>query len=187
MWLAVGDALIARRWLIGAYLIIALVGGWLIWRGGSWVRPMNRFLNVALLVLVAVNGVNIASTQIGRTASPSEPAGTPVTLTAEGNRRPDVYSLVMDRYANAQTLADIYGYDNGPFMDALRERGFYVAEDAWANYLKTALSITSALNMEFLDGAALAAQADVGHELAPINAALRARHAGPTPPPAAWL
>lgn len=180
VWLAVGEVLIARRWLIGVYLIIALVGGWLIWRGGSWVRPMSRFLNVALLALVAVNAANIASTEIGRTASPSEPARTAVALVAEGNRHPDVYYLIMDRYANAQTLSDMYGYDNGPFMDALRERGFYVAEDAWANYLKTALSVSSSLDMEFLDGAALAAQADVGHELVPINARLRARHVAPT-------
>jgi sulfatase-like protein len=180
VWFAVEEMLIARRWLIGAYLLIALVGGWLIWRGGAWVRPASRFLNVALTALVAVNALSIANSTLSATASVPDQSSQPVTVTAEGHRRPDVYYLIMDRYANARSLADIYDYDNSRFLDALRERGFYVAQDAWANYLKTALSVTSSLSMDFLDGPALAAQAQVGHELAPINALLGARHAGPT-------
>ena len=36
---------------------------------------------------------------------------------------------------------DDFDYDNSPFLDELRGRGFYVADHSTANYLKTALSI----------------------------------------------
>jgi hypothetical protein len=96
VWFAVEEVLIARRWLIGAYLLIALVGGWLIWRGGAWVRPASRFLSVALTALVAVNALSIANSTLSATASVPDQSSQPVTVTAEGHRRPDVYYLIMD-------------------------------------------------------------------------------------------
>ena len=41
---------------------------------------------------------------------------------------PDVYYVILDGYARADALATHYGYDNEPFLDALRERGFVVAD-----------------------------------------------------------
>ena len=68
-------------------------------------------------------------------------------MSADGHDRPDVYYVILDRYANSWTLANLYGYDNTPFLEALRERGFYVADEAWANYFKTAFSVSSSLDM----------------------------------------
>lgn len=67
-------------------------------------------------------------------------------------RSPDVWHIVMDRYGNTDTLARIYGYDNRPFLNALRERGFAVDENAHSNYQYTAPSLASTLNADHLDG-----------------------------------
>lgn len=64
---------------------------------------------------------------------------------------PDIYYFVMDRYPNAMTLREQFGFDNGPFLGALRERGFVVLDEARANYATTPLSLASSLNMEYLD------------------------------------
>jgi hypothetical protein len=69
--------------------------------------------------------------------------------------RPDIYYVILDRYANAETLDRLYDFDNRPFLAELEDRGFSVARDSWANYFKTAFSLLSSLSLDYLDGAAL--------------------------------
>jgi hypothetical protein len=64
---------------------------------------------------------------------------------------PDIYYLVFDRYGSEHTLARIYGFDNRPFLDKLRAKGFYVASGSHSNYPKTAPSLASSLHMDYLD------------------------------------
>jgi hypothetical protein len=71
---------------------------------------------------------------------------------AEAEPRRDIYYLIFDRYADAETLRDVYHFDNTPFLDALRTQGFYVAADSASNYQRTAHSLASSLNLDYLDG-----------------------------------
>ncbi|MCS6803557.1 MAG: sulfatase-like hydrolase/transferase [Acidobacteriota bacterium] len=64
---------------------------------------------------------------------------------------PDVYYIILDRYASADVLREAYGFDNRPFLSWLEQRGFYVVAQARSNYPKTAHSLASSLNMMFLD------------------------------------
>jgi len=73
------------------------------------------------------------------------PAPTP------GERLPDVYWVILDRYGSGNVIDKYFDYDNSPFLDELRSRGFYIAEHATANYVKTALSLDSSRNLEYLD------------------------------------
>ncbi len=67
-----------------------------------------------------------------------------------GESQPDVYLIVLDGYARADVLQEIYGYDNSEFLDALRARGFYVADRAHSNYNRTLLSLAAILNFEYV-------------------------------------
>lgn len=71
--------------------------------------------------------------------------------------RPDIILIVLDGYGRSDVIADIYGYENEPFLDSLRSHGFDVAERSTANYSITHLSIPSLLNMSYMhpDGASL--------------------------------
>ena len=62
----------------------------------------------------------------------------------------DIYYIVLDRYANAPTLKTVYHFDNSPFLSALKQRGFYIASESYANYPRTSLSLGSSLNMQYL-------------------------------------
>ena len=42
-------------------------------------------------------------------------------------------------------------YDNSEFINYLEEKGFYVADESSANYAWTELSLTSSLNLDYLD------------------------------------
>jgi hypothetical protein len=58
--------------------------------------------------------------------------------------------LIVDGYARADVLQEIYGFDNREFLAGLRERGFYVAEESRSNYAQTMLSLASSMNMAYL-------------------------------------
>lgn len=67
------------------------------------------------------------------------------------NNPPNIYYIILDEYASLDTLRDVYNYDNSDFLSSLEERGFFVAYDSHTNYALTFLSITSSLNMEYLN------------------------------------
>lgn len=69
----------------------------------------------------------------------------------EPENKPHIIYIVPDRYTSNQVLADYYAFDNQPFSDQLRKRGFYVSDDQYANYTKTFQSLASTLNMNYLD------------------------------------
>ena len=64
---------------------------------------------------------------------------------------PDVWHIILDRYAAADTLKTRYGFDNRPFIDALRQRGFTIREPAFSNYQRTGHSVASTMNGVLLD------------------------------------
>ena len=65
--------------------------------------------------------------------------------------KPDIYYLIFDRYARQDQLKSVYGHDNVEFLDALRQRGFFIADNAYSNYQRTAHSVISSLNFDYLD------------------------------------
>ncbi len=69
------------------------------------------------------------------------PRGSPVAET------PDVYLVILDGHARADKLESVVGYDETAFLTALESRRFAVAPASRSNYLLTAQSLTSMLNM----------------------------------------
>ncbi len=173
-WNLTGTLIGSHVPLVIAWIVAAVAGVVVAVRAGEWRRPASTFLNLATAVLVVANALDIAAYSLGGTAAAvTEPSGSS-SIEGSGPDEPrDVYYLIFDRYASAPSLAEHYGYDNSPFLDALRERGFYVAEDAHANYIKTPLSLVSSLSMDYLDGEALQAEAASARDSGPIHRRLR--------------
>ena len=65
--------------------------------------------------------------------------------------KPDIYYLVLDGYAAFDTLSEIYQFNNSNFYDSLKERGFYIADQSLANHSYTYLSLSSSLNMMYMN------------------------------------
>jgi hypothetical protein len=85
---------------------------------------------------------NSGLAQAGRSAS------------ATASSLPDIYYIILDGYARADVLEEIYGVDNPELSTYLSQRGFYVAEKSRANYIQTPLSLASSLNYMYLDNVA---------------------------------
>ena len=75
---------------------------------------------------------------------------------ATASSLPDIYYIILDAYARADILEEIYQFDNTEFLSDLTQRGFYVAQKSRTNYPQTSLSLSSSLNSMYLDD--LAAQ-----------------------------
>jgi Sulfatase len=165
-----------NQWLlIAAWIVLATAGSVLILRGRRWIGPVSRGLTVLAALAVAFN-----AWQIGSYAATGGGLVHAVRATQNGDLRlapaaqpRDVYYIILDRYAGLDALAAEYGYDNTPFYAELEDRGFYVARDSHANYIKTALSVTSSLSMDYLDGEALEAEAKDNEDRGPIHSRLR--------------
>lgn len=63
--------------------------------------------------------------------------------------KPDIYYIVLDRYANADVLKKQFNYDNSNFTDFLKSNDFTVNNNAYANYSYTTISISSTLNAQY--------------------------------------
>jgi hypothetical protein len=62
---------------------------------------------------------------------------------------PSIHVLLLDGYPRRDVLATV-GFDNGPFLEALSQRGFDVYEDSHSNYDRTPFSILTMLSARHL-------------------------------------
>ncbi|HEV8252558.1 MAG TPA: hypothetical protein VGQ66_04170 [Candidatus Limnocylindria bacterium] len=174
-WDWLGSMLLGHWVLLAAWLLLAIIGLSFIWRFHGVTDRVSLPLNVITGLALLFNLVTISAFVFNvRPTSASNGSG--VTASGEAPtpaRLPDVYWIILEEYGSQRVLLDDFHYDNTPFLDALRERGFYIANDSTANYLKTAPAIEAARNMEYLDGPALRAQAKADDDWGPIYRGLR--------------
>lgn len=120
-------------------------------------RLLGTALTVLPLTMISVNALGLLTLQVYSQRAAIEAVARNARfhsvdgLSATRRETRDVYFLVFDRYARADQLRSVYGFDNEPFLDALRQRGFVVADRAYANYQRTTHSLVSALNFAYLD------------------------------------
>lgn len=135
---------------IGALILMSV--GVVIGVKARWVPRVARVANPVACALLALNIVPIlASPRADDASAAAAGFGDPVVLpAAPPASRPDVYYLILDRYANERVLREQYGFDNGPFLEELRSRGFTVLDDIVSNYPRTIPSLASSLNMGYL-------------------------------------
>jgi hypothetical protein len=137
------DVLLAT-WALLAVLLVVLAA-----RLRDRVGVVTRVLNVVGMFLVVINVASIAFELVVARAAETDARDTVALSSPEDPR--DIYYIIMDRYGRADSLREGFGYDNEPFLDFLRDRGFAVAEESAANYPKTAHSLAASLNMTYLD------------------------------------
>ncbi len=133
---------------------------------------ITRVMNgVALVIVVAITIKAAQDGTIGAFAADLQNEG-PVELRAQHPAEqfdpadPDIYVVLLDGYVRDDKLRGLFGYDNGPFLGELETRGFDLSTGSRSNYLLTAASLASMLNMRHLEGEALLAalpDGDVRH------------------------
>ncbi|MBW3621056.1 MAG: LTA synthase family protein [Actinobacteria bacterium] len=144
------------------------------------VRSLTGTANLAgvVLVLAALVPAVLAARE-GSDASP-DPADRAVAGVADDapgaalpERPRDIWYIIPDRYGRADTLAEVFGHDNRPFLSKLEAGGFDVLEDSVANYPKTAHSLAASLNLSYLDELEDGTDADAQDNWGPVYRLLR--------------
>lgn len=112
-------------------------------------KRFTEFFSLFSLVLLIMPLYTIINHQVKVYASQRREAPEVTVLEAAG-KRPDIYYIIVDGYGRQDTLEQYYSYDNSAFINYLEEKGFYLADTSTSNYRKTILSLTSSLNMDYI-------------------------------------
>jgi Sulfatase len=141
-------------------LISVFVSNWL------WKRVRGQiitdYLNITSLLMLLYAIYFLLTFWISSKQDPLRNWSRPENLSEDNTQlsvtyQPDIFYIILDGYARADVLSEIYKYDNSNFVDELKARGFYVANDSHSNYDETQLSLASSMNFEYLDYLSFAA------------------------------
>ena len=153
----IGSMRIGRhRFLLPIWLLIFLAGGYFSLKAKKHLHDITRYLNFTTVILICISLFNItvyvirtsgiiAAHESDSTSAAQQVATEPVI------NPPDIYYIILDGYANSQTLRKFHDIDNSEFIRKLTERGFYVARESCSNYVLTPVSLSSTLNMEYVN------------------------------------
>ena len=152
----VADLFLPQHAYLPAWLAVWTALGFIIVK---WREPRRIFANIAaiFIAILMINPVmKIYSSPLwakrAEIAALADKAFPPLPQAARAPaEKRDIYYLIFDRYARADQLQAIYGYDNSAFIAELRKRGFDVGDEAYANYQRTTHSVISSLNFDYLD------------------------------------
>jgi hypothetical protein len=141
-----------HRYLLPIWIGLWISGIWFILKKAGDGKNLNRILNAVSLALVALSLVQIGLYEFhawqlkrmepGKASSP--------TAVQNSNYKPDVYYIILDGYSRDDALAAA-GFDNSAFLKELSSLGFYIAKCSQSNYGETPLSLSSSLNMDYID------------------------------------
>jgi hypothetical protein len=145
-----GVSLGRHRFLIVIFLTLLIVG---------WMWALKKLKNVDItigmnvigIILMVVPVFQIASYEVRfRSSSASTDQFAITQPVIEPAQYPDVYYIITDAYTRDDTIREYYDFDNTTFLEALEDRGFYIAHCGQSNYAWSLMSISSALNMNYI-------------------------------------
>ena len=70
---------------------------------------------------------------------------------SESDSLPNVYYIILDGYPRNDVLKKHLDFDNSEFINFLKQREFYVAENSYSNYSLSSTSIPATMNMNYIN------------------------------------
>jgi len=114
-----------------------------------------KIFTIALFCMCTVNAGHKFITQYDFTAFNNNSKNTVKTEIGNykltKNPQSNIYILLLDMYAGSKSLEKLYNFDNSPFINSLKDSGFYVNEDIDSNYNRTLFTLSSCLNFKYLE------------------------------------
>jgi hypothetical protein len=160
-----GISLGRHRFLLPLTFILLLILTYWIMRYKGRLSGVNTLLNWVAIITLVQPVINIARYELysARTLTRIDEQSDSVnTLRLPGvGTPPDIYYIIVDAYARDDTLLEDYHLDNTPFLNQLEDMGFFIARCSQSNYSQTQLSLSSSLNMNYLQ--------EIGEQFSPGN------------------
>jgi hypothetical protein len=144
------DNLAHHKVSLTIYGCLTLIWGWVVLKNNKHTELLNSMFKVIGPALLILPVYTLGSTVIIDANKDKQPPPR-VAKIETSNQRPDIYYIILDGYGREDTLGKYYGYDNSAFINYLEDKGFYVADQSRSNYISTVLSLSSSLNMQYVD------------------------------------
>jgi hypothetical protein len=110
---------------------------------------LSYFLNILFVVLLLTDSCLLISKIINRK---NKSYGLPEGFVSCSNcQKPDMYLILADEYAGNKELKDLFQFDDSAFINQLQRMNFHTVPESYSNYNYTPFSLSSILNMEYLD------------------------------------
>jgi hypothetical protein len=156
-WYLGGMVIGRERYLLPSWGIILIFGLFFISRIKSSKRltGFSSFLNFSSIFSVLISLSIIAAGILPSAQNPvkrasAHPRGGGEVFSTQENQ-PDIYYIILDSYGSNTTLKDYFQFENVEFICYLAQKGFYVASRARSNYASTLPSLSSSLNMNYIN------------------------------------
>lgn len=146
-----------QHWLfLVAWGLLFFIGLRYIKNTAANLQQINSGLNItaiALIVTPFLGNTFVQSTSLDLATDAHAGILPPIQTRhlATPDKRPDIYYIVLDAYARADILQNIFDHDNSPFLNFLQDKGFSIASKSRANYNQTWLALSSSLNLTYLN------------------------------------
>jgi len=140
-----------HAWLMGAYFL--LVAGVLVYIKYSTYdyRALSVTANWFGLILIGLSFLNILYNRPEPLAvTPPPPIAGAAQPGSHNEPPPDIYFIVAGGHGRADVHRRLYDYDETPFIENMKELGFFHAPGSMANYPSTLVSLASCLNLQYL-------------------------------------
>jgi hypothetical protein len=152
-----GVRIVRHVTMTGLWLVLLIAASVAIVRSKSTLQNLTKILNLTSLVLVGALLLQIGYYQV-RTqglknpfTNSSRPAQTQAARPPASPTDRNIYYILIDSYSRQDVLQSVYHVDDSAFISDLTNLGFVVPNCTLSNYDRTALSVTSSLNMNYLD------------------------------------
>lgn len=130
-------------WWIGWAIAIGL----LVWKVP---RGLNRALNIVSLVLFGFTVFNVGQRMLQSSRSFEGIDSDRTSVQMDLAAAPDIIYVILDGYGSADALQHAFEFDNQPFIEELKKRGFAIPAKSYTNYCQTELSLASSLNLDYV-------------------------------------
>ncbi len=121
----------------------------------EWTVGLNILTFILVLVQILQMGLVARGTGSAKASVQSREGSTAgVPIAAEipaSDDHPDIYFIILDTYTRQDAYREVLGFDNAEFIEALQQRGFYIANCSQSNYNATSASLVASLEMAYLD------------------------------------
>jgi hypothetical protein len=135
----------------------------------NW-ETITNTLTVIGIVALLLPAYKIISVELNAARFRSEYVAPEISVPSpepfETQSYPDIYYIILDAYGRDDALQNLFGLDNSEFLDTISEMGFYVGRCSRSNYSLTRLSLSSSLNMNYLEDVIDLSASDNGNAIA---------------------
>jgi hypothetical protein len=167
-----------RLWFLLLFLIpwslaFIIIGSKWLWCKGEFPKFVTTYLNLVMVALSLFSGYNLIRSSYNtinhRFFNSLKVEAVSQQVNQKSNDLPDIYYIILDEYGRQDTLSDYLKFDNSWFIEYLESRGFFVAEQSQSNYPNTLQSVSSSLNMNYINPISVPTNVNIFIETDVIN------------------